>query len=364
MVVAPDKLAEFRAEVSLSEHTTIRLGGSAQYFITCRTIDEILSALSFFQTVGVPIYIIGGGSNVIFPDKGVRGLVLKVGLRGILANEDTDSVIITAAAGEQWDDLVEMCVARDFAGIECLSGIPGLVGATPIQNVGAYGQDVKETIVSLRAIDRKSLEIVEMTGEDCSFGYRTSRFKSQDKGRFVVIEVKYKLRKSGKPEMRYEELNDYVRSRGKEAGDSKNENEEVNLRTVREAVLALRRRKSMLIDPADPNSRSVGSFFVNPILSNEKLESFNDRLKHLHIKHAPTYKGDGGTKVSAAWLVENSGFAKGNRKGGVGISSNHALALVNYSGTTRELLSLANEIEDAVFVKFGIKLEKEAVVLE
>ena len=360
MRVTPDKLAEFRAEMPLAEFTTIHLGGNAQYFIVCRTVDEIISAVSFFQTTGFPVFILGGGSNVVFPDHGVRGLVLKVELKGIRLDEQGDCTVLVANAGESWDDLVRLSVEKNLAGIECLSGIPGSAGATPIQNVGAYGQEVKDTIISVKALDRKSLDIIEFSAAECRFGYRRSRFKLDDRNRFVILEISYRLIRSGEPALKYAELRDYMESKKLHQGISVGD----KLGAVREAVLELRRKKSMVIDPSDPNSRSVGSFFVNPVLADGKYGDFLERLKRYGLGPAPSYKSEEGIKVPAAWLVENAGFRKGQRRGGVGISTNHALALVNYSGTTKELLTLASEIEDAVGDKFGIKLEREAVIIE
>jgi UDP-N-acetylmuramate dehydrogenase len=361
MRVTPDKLAEFRAEVPLADFTTIHLGGNAQYFIVCRTIDEILSAVSFFQTTGIPIFILGGGSNVVFPDHGFRGLVLKIDLRGVRLDKHADSTVLVAKAGESWDDMVKLSAENDLAGIECLSGIPGSVGATPIQNVGAYGQEVKDTIVSVKALDRSSLDLVEFNSADCRFGYRRSRFKFEDRNRYVILEVSFKLVKSGEPTLRYDELKDYVESHRFNHPDG---NGRGKLGAVREAVLTLRRKKSMVLDASDPNSKSVGSFFINPVLSDEDYAGFVKKLESYGIGPAPSFRGKEGTKVPAAWLVENAGFRKGRRRGGVGISTNHALALVNYSGNTKELLTLASEIEDAVLNKFGIKLDREAVIVE
>ena len=361
MRVSPDKLAEFRAEVPLADLTTIHLGGNAQYFIICRTLDEITSAVNFFQTTGFSLVVLGGGSNMVFPDNGFRGLVLKVDLRGVRFEDAGDSTIATAAAGETWDDLVRSSVEKGLAGIECLSGIPGSVGATPIQNVGAYGQEVKDTIVSVKALDRKSLELVEFSAADCRFGYRRSRFKVEDRNRFVVVEVSYKLTRGGEPSLKYAELKSYIESNKESRGI---ENAERKLFSVREAVIALRRKKSMVIDPKDPNSRSVGSFFVNPVLNEPEHEKFLERVRLHGLGPAPSFRSAEGIKVPAAWLVENTGFHKGHRAGGVGISTNHALALVNYSGTTEELLKLASEIEKRVLDRFGIKLEREAVIVE
>ncbi|MCL5268472.1 MAG: UDP-N-acetylmuramate dehydrogenase [Bacteroidetes bacterium] len=357
MRVKPNGLLDFRSEVPLADFTTIELGGNAKYFVRCETVDEIRSALSFAEGEKLPVQILGGGSNIIFPDEGFDGLVLKVDLKGITFTDEGSYPSVIAAAGEVWDGFVKSCVENDLAGVECLSGIPGLVGATPIQNVGAYGQEVKDTIVSVRAIDRSLLEIVEFSQEECCFGYRNSIFKSQDKNRFVIVEVGYKLVKHGQPSLKYAELRNYVETRRKEAG-------ETDLESIREAVLALRRGKSMVVDERDPNSRSVGSFFVNPVLSIAEYENFLGKLKENKIGESPSFKTAEGVKIPAAWLVENSGFHKGYRLGGVGISSNHALALINQSGTTKELLSLAASIEEAVFKKFGIALEREAVVVQ
>ena len=367
MIDAPDKLAELRLGISLDEHTTIHLGGKAKYFVSCQTTDRIRSALSFAASKNLSAQILGGGSNIIFPDEGFDGLVIKVDLKGIRFEDDGDFTNAYVAAGEAWDDFVKSCIYNDLAGVECLSGIPGSVGATPIQNVGAYGQEVKDTILSVKAIDRRSLKLVEFTSGGCEFDYRKSRFKSKDRDAFVVVKVAYRLKKYGEPEIKYAELREYIESKkllqDTEASAS-GAGSKRKLETVRDAVLALRRRKSMVIDPTDPNSRSVGSFFVNPILSEKEYEKFLDRLKANQIERAPSFKSTTGTKIPAAWLVENSGFHRGYRKSGVGISSNHALALVNYSGTANELLSLAADIENAVLDKFGIKLEKEAVVVQ
>ncbi|MGO9482573.1 MAG: UDP-N-acetylmuramate dehydrogenase [Candidatus Kryptoniota bacterium] len=343
--------------VSLADYTTIGLGGDAKYFISCRTIEEIRSAFQFAEKEKLPVQILGGGSNVVFPDEGFDGLVVKIDLKGIEFNDDGDFTSVSARAGEIWDELVTTCVERNLSGVECLSGIPGSVGATPIQNVGAYGQEVKDTIVSVKALDRSSLELVEFSASQCEFGYRKSRFKENDKDKFVIVAVDYKLKKSGEPSIKYEELRDYLKSK-RQSGDG------VNLAAVRQSVLALRRKKSMVIDQGDANSRSVGSFFLNPILSVVEFESFIVKLNLNGIKRAPSYKSGDGIKISAAWLIENSGFYKGYKRDGVGISANHSLALANYSGTTNELLSLATGIENAVREKFGLILKREAVVVQ
>jgi len=351
-----EKLINLKKDVNLSEYTTIGLGGKAKYFISCQTVDEIRSAIEFGESNRLRIEILGGGSNLIFPDDGFDGLIIKIDYKGMSFEDDGQYTKATVNAGEVWDDFARMSVEKNLAGIECLSGIPGSVGATPIQNVGAYGQEVKDTIVYVKVISRNSLDVLELNVGRCEFGYRESRFKSTDRDRFVIVEVCYRLKNSGEPSLKYDELLDYIKSK------KKNKNE-ISLKAVRESVLALRRKKSMLIDPSDPNSRSVGSFFVNPILSDVEYADFKERLASLGIKRAPCYKSSQGTKISAGWLVENAGFARGYKKNGVGVSSNHSLALVNYSGTTVEILSLADDIENAVYDKFGIRLQKEAVVI-
>ncbi len=368
MRVTPESLSGLRTDVPLTDFTTIGLGGKAKYLVRCGTTDSVKSALTYAKDEKLAVQILGGGSNVIFRDDGFDGLVVKIDLKGVTFKEEAEGTFVTAAAGEVWDDLVSLCIGKNLAGIECLSGIPGSVGATPIQNVGAYGQEVKDTIVSVDAIDRESLEPVEFASNDCRFGYRTSRFKSEDINRFVIVGVSYRLVGDGEPELKYEELRKQIEAEKERTGDRKKETggreKKTSLNEVREAVLSLRRKKSMVVDDSDPNSRSVGSFFVNPVLTSAQYEAFLGKLKDHKIERAPAFEAVDGVKLSAAWLVENAGFPKGYRQGGVGISSNHALALVNRAGTTRELLSLAAAVEEAVFRKFGVLLEREAVVVQ
>lgn len=347
--------------VPLAERTTINLGGNARYFVECSTTDEVCAALRFAAASGMPLHVLGGGSNTIFRDEGFDGLVLKIAMTGTQFIREPDSVKMVVAAGEEWDTFVRYCVAMGLAGVECLSGIPGLVGAAPMQNVGAYGQEVAETIVQVKAIDRISLNEVRFLNEDCKFSYRRSRFNTEDLNAFVITEVMFRLQPGGKPTLRYPELQRYVESNVDLAALQPGA---AQLGAVREAVLALRKKKSMVIDPTDPNSRSVGSFFKNPILSNKELEKLNSRCRTLGIAdEIPTFPFQQNVKIPAAWLVEKAGFPKGYRREGVGVSSNHSLALVNFGGTARALLRLAEEIEAAVFARFGIRLAREPVVV-
>jgi UDP-N-acetylmuramate dehydrogenase len=252
----------------------------------------------------------------------------------------------TCGAGEEWDTIVERAVARGLAGIECLSGIPGRVGATPIQNVGAYGQEVAETIARVRAYDLESGRFVEFAAAECGFGYRDSRFKREDRGRYVVTSVTFRLAPGGEPAVRYPELE-------RALGEGRR-----SLAEVREAVIAIRRRKSMVLDPEDPDARSAGSFFVNPVVPDEVA----DRIAASHADPMPRYAAPGGAKLSAAWLIERAGLSRGYRNGNAGISSKHTLAIVNRGGATAaEVVALAREVRDRVRDRFGVTLTPEPV---
>jgi UDP-N-acetylmuramate dehydrogenase len=321
--------------LTLAELTTLRLGGPAR-----RLLEAASEAAIVELAMKQPALVLAGGSNVVVADEGVAGTVLRIVSRGVERWRDGDHVLVTAQAGEPWDDLVAACVADGLAGIECLSGIPGSTGATPIQNVGAYGQDVSETIVSVRALDRQTGEVADLPPEACGFGYRTSAFKYHD--RHVILAVTFALRPSatGQP-VRYAEL---ARALGVELGEA------APLGEVRDAVLALRRGKGMVIDPADPDSVSAGSFFTNPIVAEAP-------------DGAPAWpEPDGRVKTSAAWLIERAGFSRGYGDGRVGLSSKHTLAIVNRGGaTTAELVQFARGIAAAVQERFGIALHPEPV---
>jgi UDP-N-acetylmuramate dehydrogenase len=307
------------------------------------------------------VQILGGGSNILFSDEGYDGLVVKIDLKGISLTDEGDFIIAHAAAGEDWDEFVKLCIDHACSGIECLSGIPGLIGATPMQNVGAYGQEVSDTIISLNALDSKNLKEDEFTNKECRFGYRQSRFRTEDAGRYIITEVTFRLKKSSRPEINYPELRNYLEANfglnilatGRPALDA-----------IRSSVLVIRKKKSMVIDPADTNTRSVGSFFMNPVLSKREFESLEEQWQLSGGKsQIPTFKVQGTIKVPAAWLVEKAGFHRGYRKGGAGISANHSLALINCGGTTREILDLAEEIQQSISKRFGILLEREPVVV-
>jgi len=343
----------------LAPYTTFHLGGPARFFADCRIEGDLIDALDFADARGLAVHILGGGSNTIFRDDGFAGLVAHLMLGTLQWHDAGDAVEVTAGAGVHWDALVAQAVGRGLSGIECLSGIPGTAGATPIQNVGAYGQEVADALIKVTCLNRASRAKGEFRAVDLGFGYRTSRFKQADRDRFVVLSVTFRLRKAGPGEIRYPELERAVRQAGGVGGRSV----VAGLTLVRDVVLALRAGKAMVLDPADPNTRSAGSFFTNPVLSRAAFDAFAKRAEALQIGGTiPSFPADGGFKVPAAWLVEHAGFTKGQRRDGVGISERHALALVNYEVTAAELLAFAAEIERGVFEKFGIRLEREPIV--
>ena len=337
---------KLRRDVRLAPFTTLGVGGKASLFLTARTEADVLAAVKLANGEGIPLFVLGGGSNVLIADEGFNGLVLKIHLRGISVIDAMGGmVLIRANAGENWDDLVADCVRKDLAGIECLSGIPGLVGGTPIQNVGAYGQEVSETIRSVRCYDRQEGRVVPLTNEECGFAYRTSIFNTTHRGRYVVLSVDIALRQGGGPKIAYKDLKDRF-------ADSR-----PTLDEVRETVLEIRRSKSMVIDGNDPNSKSAGSFFKNPIVEKYRLDEL--RAAFGEIPHFPF---DGRVKIPAAWLIDKAGFPKGYVEGNAGISTKHNLALIN-RGKARaiEMISLQERIRDAVRRKFDISLTPEPV---
>jgi UDP-N-acetylmuramate dehydrogenase len=296
------------------------------------------------------VLLVAGGSNLVVPDDGFAGTAVRIATRGVTLDERGDTADLTVAAGEPWDDVVALSVSRGLAGLECLSGIPGSTGATPVQNVGAYGQEVADTLVGVEVYDRLARETRALTAAECAFGYRTSAFKGAD--RMVVVRVTFRLSASTlSAPIRYAEL---ARALGVAIGDR------APLADVREAVLRLRRGKGMVVDPADPDSASVGSFFTNPVLSRDDYA----RLADLAGVDVPSFPAGDAVKVPAAWLIERAGFPKGYGTGRVGISTKHTLALVNRGGgTAAELLALAREIRNEVRRRFGVELRAEPVLV-
>ena len=342
-----------RENVLLAPFTTFKIGGPARFFASAESIEDLRSALDWAAQRKLATFILGGGSNLLVSDRGFDGLVIHVDLMGIDVAWSGETIRVKAAAGESWDGLVSLAVHNKWAGFECLSGIPGLVGATPIQNVGAYGQEVAETITEVEVFDRADGTVKTLTNEECSFAYRYSRFKNVEQDRFIVLSVTYVLRPNGAPTVKYPDLHRYFEERGIS---------EPNLQQVRDAVIFVRSRKGMVVSSDDPDSRSAGSFFMNPVIETEELARFLERAAVVGgVDKIPQYPaGQGRTKLSAAWLIEHAGFAKGFTAGNVGISTKHTLALVNKGeGTAAEIVELVRQIQERVQERFGVRLEPE-----
>jgi UDP-N-acetylmuramate dehydrogenase len=338
----------------LAAYTALRLGGPAGRLVIVTDEDEMVQSMRDAARRREPALVLAGGTNVVISDAGFPGTVVLIRSRGLrIRGEDSNAVSITVQAGEVWDDVVRAAIASGWSGLECLSGVPGSAGATPIQNVGAYGQEVAETITAVRAYDRLADEVVTLSPADCGFVYRGSIFKYAD--RWVVLSVDFRLPRSTlSAPVRYAEL---ARALGVDAG------ERVPMVRAREAVLTLRARKGMVLDPADPDTYSVGSFFTNPVLG---AAAYADLLSRAgDLGDPPAWPGPDGTmKVSAAWLIEGAGFGKGYGSGDVAISAKHTLALTNRgTGSTKSLLALAAEIRDGVRDRFGVTLHPEPVLV-
>jgi UDP-N-acetylmuramate dehydrogenase len=358
-------------QVRLADHTTLRVGGPAARFVEASTDDQVVAEVRAADLAGDPVLVLGGGSNLVVADEGFPGTVLRMATRGIEAVADGPAVLVTVAAGEDWDALVQRCVQDSLSGFECLSGIPGLTGATPIQNVGAYGQEVAQTIVAVRVYDRLRDEVAWLSSADCEFGYRTSLFKrramagrgaavnpASATGRYIVLGVQFRLAADHlSAPLRYAEL---ARVLGVPEGDR------VPLAAARDAVLGLRRGKGMVLDPADPDTSSAGSFFTNPVLTADQFGDLAACAVGLDLGTVPNWPADdGAVKVSAAWLIERAGFGKGYRgAGGARISAKHTLALTNAGqASTADLLSLAREVVTGVRKTFGVDLVSEPVLV-
>ncbi len=360
---------KIQEQVALAPLTTMKVGGPARYFVEAETSEDIREAIAFARSRNLPFFVLGGGSNLVVADAGFDGVVVKTALCGIkeigpnlpiagrygapAVADAEDHLIFEVGAGQDWDNFVAHAVERDCAGLECLSGIPGTVGATPVQNVGAYGQEVAETIISVKALEIESGRECEFTNAECGFAYRTSRFNTVDRGRFVILGVTFALRPSGAPKIAYGDLKKCFAQNARPA-----------LAEVRDAVLAVRRGKGMVVANDDPDSRSAGSFFKNPVLSEEQFRDLEQRAsaRGLTIPSYPALASQ--HKVSAAWLIEQAGFPRGYAKGPVGISTKHTLAIVNRGGAkAADVVGLKDEIQRGVEDQFGIELQPEPVFL-
>jgi UDP-N-acetylmuramate dehydrogenase len=338
--------------VALAPYTTLQIGGPARYFIEARQEAEILDALSYADEHSLGVFVLGGGSNLVVADSGWPGLVLKIAISGIHTENANGKRLFTAGAGEDWDKLVAYSVEQNCSGIECMSGIPGTVGGTPVQNVGAYGQEVAETITLVRVVDTLSGKMRDLKASECGFSYRTSIFNVSEKGRYIVTRVSYSLTRDGNPKVEYADLKRYFAQQTSTPG----------LRELRDAVRNIRSSKGMLIASDDLDSRSAGSFFKNPIMSSAEYE----RIAALAVcqqQKPPSFPAPQGmVKISAAWLVEKSGFHKGYSEGQVGISRKHSLAIVNRGAAKAEdVIRLKDKVQQAVLRVFGVQLHPEPV---
>jgi UDP-N-acetylmuramate dehydrogenase len=322
---------------SLAALTTLKIGGAAHYFVSASDRSELLEALAWARARGIDVRVLGGGSNLVIADEGVDGLVVHVATRGVALAIEGKHGLLTVQSGESWDDVVSLAIDERLAGIECLAGIPGSTGATPIQNVGAYGQEIADVIEEVEVLERATGAVRWLGAHECGFGYRDSRFKRSDD---VVLAVRLRLRRDGVPTLRYPEL---ARAVGEQA----------SLCDVQRAVRSLRASKGMLIE--EGFVPSAGSFFTNPVLPREQA----DRVL---VREMPQFPAGDAVKLSAAWLIEHAGFRKGTRRGNVGISEKHSLALVNHGqATAKELLAFAEEIQRGVMSEFGVQLTLEPV---
>jgi UDP-N-acetylmuramate dehydrogenase len=353
--------------VPLAPLTTLQVGGPARYFAEAKREDDVREAVEFAKSRQLPLFVLGGGSNLVIADFGWPGLVLRIALGGIKTegkDASGNGALFSVGAGVNWDDFVAQAVAQNCAGVECLSGIPGSVGGTPVQNVGAYGQQVADTIESVRALDSRNPgltqdRVVVLSKSECGFQYRRSIFNSTERGRYIILQVDYRLLRDGAPSLKYADLRNYFehhRAQSREQGKTP------SLAQTREAVREIRRSKGMLIVSGDDDCRSAGSFFKNPVLSEAKFEELAERAaaKGLQIPSYPALEAL--RKVSAAWLVEHSGFTKGYTAGAARISRKHALALINRGDAkANDIVALKNEIEHGVEKAWGIRLEPEPV---
>ena len=329
--------------------TTFKVGGPARWYAQAETEFEVAAAVDHARKHSLPLFVLGGGSNLVVSDAGWRGLVLHLAIKGVSQRGD----LFDVGAGEDWDGFVAEVVAKGYAGIECMSGIPGTIGGTPVQNVGAYGQEVRDSIAAVRALDMQRGEVVDITADECRFGYRKSRFNADEPGRFIVLRVTYRLRPGERPSLVYADLQKYFAERSIP---------EPTLQQVRDAVREIRRSKAMLIVEGDDDCRSAGSFFKNPQVTPYMYQQVVTKSDG---KNVPNWPGANElVKLSAAWLIEHSGFHKGLSRGPVGISSKHTLAIVNRGGAkAADIILLKDEIQKKVLGEFGIELTPEPVMV-
>ena len=345
---------QLRENVPLGPLTTLGVGGPARYFFEARSEEDVCEAVAWARARTLPLFVLGGGSNLVVSDAGWPGLVAKIALKGVTDHAREGKRVFDVQAGEDWDEFAARTVSAGCAGLECLSGIPGTVGGTPVQNVGAYGQDVSETIERVRALRLADLSIVELTNAECAFSYRTSRFNTVDRDRYIILRVSFVLSPGGAPNIEYADLHRHFAAR--EARPT--------LHETRQAVLGIRRAKAMVIEDGEEDSRSAGSFFKNPIVPVEQYGRIAAAAGHRGIAPPQYPAGDGRVKIPAAWLIEQSGLHKGFRHGPVAISRKHTLALVNRGGATAaDVLAMKDLVQCRVRETFGVELTPEPVFI-
>jgi UDP-N-acetylmuramate dehydrogenase len=341
-----------REAIPLAPLTTLGVGGPARFFVEARRADDVREAVDYAGFYDLPLFVLGGGSNLVVSDSGWPGLVLHINIKGITQYTDEERVIFEAGAGESWDAFVAQVVAANYGGVECLSGIPGTVGGTPVQNVGAYGQEVSDTIYKVTAFDRETMQLRTFTSAECEFSYRTSAFNTHLRDRYVVLQVTFALHHNAISRLEYADLKKYFADRQNQP----------SLQEVRDAVREIRRSKGMLLVEGDPEARSAGSFFKNPIVTAERLIELDADMQARGLLLPSYVVDDHHSKLSAAWLVEKAGFHKGFQSGNVGISTKHTLAIVNRGGATAsEVYAFMNVIRDTVRSKFNVELSPEPV---
>jgi UDP-N-acetylmuramate dehydrogenase len=346
---------QFLEQVPLAPYTTFQIGGPARWFAEAVSESDIAAGVAFARERRLPLFVLGGGSNLLVSDNGFPGLVLHIALKGIASTQENGRMIVSSAAGEDWDDLVAYAVEANYAGFECLSGIPGTVGGTPVQNVGAYGQEVSQTIVTVRTFDRDTATFVDLPAAACGFSYRRSIFNTTKKERYIVSRVDYALTVNGPATFVYADLARHFAAQNQTSP---------TLAEVRKAVRAIREQKGMLLVAGNSDCRSAGSFFKNPIVTATTVDLLAKELG-VEKRSIPAYPAqDGEVKLSAAWLIERAGFKKGYALGNAGISSRHTLALVNRGGASAaEVVALRDQVVDAVQSQFAVRLEPEPVWL-
>ena len=346
---------KIQENIRLAPLTTLQVGGPARYFVEASTEQEVSDAVAYASERDLPLFVLGGGSNLVIADAGWPGLAVKIALSGIDTEKAGSDRMFSAAAGEDWDRFVALTVGKGCAGVECLSGIPGTVGGTPVQNVGAYGQEVSQTIAGVRVLEIATGKTLEFDNAACGFAYRTSVFNTTQRGRHIVLKVVFRLQNGGKPTIEYADLKRFF-------GTVPNP----TLQQVRDAVRSIRQSKAMLLVEGDEDCRSAGSFFKNPVVSMAEA----DRVQALAAQRAPGKvlpkfpAADGHIKLAAAWLVEQAGFYKGYSRGSVGISRKHTLALVNRGGASaNDILGMKDEVVNKVMDIWGVRLQPEPVFI-